>query len=291
MPLDQTFSACADLARSHYENFPVGAPWLRRREREDLAAIYAFCRTTDDLGDEYRGDRLAALNAWEAGLRSALAGEPPPDVPILAAVAQTATRRSIAVEPFLRVIEANRRDQTVLRHPDMESVLEYCSYSATPVGRMVLAVAGANDTDFAHADATCIGLQLANFWQDVARDAKQGRCYLPLDACRRHGVDPDRDLVTAQARPELRELIAEQVEIAREWLITGWPLASTMPIRWRPLVRAFSRGGWAICDAIAQAGFDPLQGRSTISRRRRVALLIHELARAPRKSVRLGTRR
>lgn len=290
MALDQAFSACADLARSHYENFPVGAPWLRRDEREDLAVIYAFCRTTDDLGDEYEGDRSAALNIWEEALRQAFVGQPPSRVPMLGAVARTATRRNIEIETFARIIEANRRDQLVRRYPSEAAILEYCSFSATPVGRMVLAVTGVRDPQVELADATCIGLQLANFWQDIARDASQGRCYLPLDACRRHGVDPDRDLSAASATPELRKLIAEQVEVARHWLRTGWPLASTMETRWRPLIRAFSRGGWAVCDALAEGGFDPLRKRPTITKPRRAALLIHELLRAPRRSVTLGAR-
>ncbi|MFN2421054.1 MAG: squalene synthase HpnC [Gemmatimonadota bacterium] len=283
------FAACDALARTHYENFPVRAPFLPREMRHDLAAIYAFCRTTDDLGDEYTGDRLAALAAWEERVCEALAGEAPSGVPLLSALAVTARRRGIRSELFLRVIEANRRDQTTHPHADEASLLDYCSYSATPVGRMVLRVAGHDDARLdALADATCVGLQLANFWQDLARDWAMGRCYLPLDACARHGVIPEIELAGAVASPALRALVAERVADARLWLLAGWPLAERMSLRWRPVIRAFSRGGWAILNAIEAQGFDTLAARPVVSRSRRRGIVARELLRAPLRGISLA---
>jgi squalene synthase HpnC len=288
-PAEAPIPAASRVARTHYENFPVLAPFLGRRQ-DELALIYAFCRTTDDIGDELADDRLAALDRWEAGVRQALAGDPPADPPILAPLAEVARRRGIPDDLFLRLIEANRRDQRVHRYPDPAALLEYCEQSATPVGRMVLGVIGAGGDHIELADATCIGLQLANFWQDVRRDWAQGRCYLPLDRCRRHGVDPELELGRDSASPALRALLAERVEDARSWLERGWPLGGHLPLRWRPLVRSFSRGGWAVCDALEAGGFDPLRSRPEVSRRARRAILLHELARSPRKGVALGRR-
>lgn len=273
---------------AHYENFPVRTPFLPRRTRDDLAAVYAFCRTTDDLGDAFDGDRLAALDAWEEAALAALAGDPPPTVPVLVALSRTAERRAIEPDQIRRLVEANRRDQTVSDYPDEAALLDYCAHSATPVGRMVLAVLdepGGRLKEY--ADATCVGLQLANFWQDLVRDRELGRCYLPLDACARYGVDPTTDLERARATPALRALLAERVGVARGWLRRGWPLADRLPWRWRPLVRGFSRGGWAILDAIAAAGYDTLAGRPTVSRGTRRAIVLGELARAPWTGVRL----
>jgi phytoene synthase len=284
----------AALARDHYENFPVRAPFLPREPRDDLAAVYAFCRTTDDLGDEHAGDRLAALAAWEIAVLKALARSEPregplePETEFLAVLATTAHRRAIPETLFLRIIEANRRDQTIHRHADDAALLEYCSYSATPVGRVVLRVLGHDDPELdALADATCIGLQLANFWQDLARDWAQGRCYLPLDACRRHGVDPELELGRDRASAALRGLVADRVGDTRRWLLRGWPLADRLELRWRPLVRGFSRGGWAILDAIETQGFDTLASRPVVPRWRRRGIVLHELLRAPRRDVRL----
>ena len=286
---DDGIAAATTLVRTHYENFPVLAPFLGCR-RDELALVYAFCRTTDDLGDEQPGDRLVALDGWESMIRRALAGDPPADPPLLAPLAEVALRRGLSDDLFLRLIEANRRDQRIHRYPDQAALLEYCEHSATPVGRMVLGVIGAGGDLGGLADATCIGLQLANFWQDVRRDWAQGRCYLPLDRCSHHGVDPEVDLNRESASPPLRSLVAERVQDARSWLERGWPLADHLPGRWRPLVRSFSRGGWAVCDALEAGGFDPLRSRPEVSRMTRRAILLHELVRSPRKGVALERR-
>ncbi|HET9334735.1 MAG TPA: squalene synthase HpnC [Gemmatimonadota bacterium] len=274
-------AACARLARSHYENFPVRGPLLRSAERRDLAAVYAFCRTTDDLGDEAEGDRGVLLAQWRLKLEEALVGRPDAGQPVLVALARTARERGLEADLFFRIVEANRRDQEVSWYSDREALLEYCRHSATPVGRMVLGVAGARGADLtAFSDATCIGLQLANFWQDLAGDHRRGRCYLPLEDCDRHGVDPEVELARTSASPALRSLVAEEVSWAREHLARGWPLAERLPVRWRPLVRAFTRGGWAICDAIAALDHDTLTRRPSLSARARRRLLLSEYARA-----------
>jgi len=291
-PRTEALAACRAMARRHYENFPVLAPGLPRGARDDLAAVYAFCRTTDDLGDELDGDRLAALDAWRAATRAVLAGQPADD-PILATVGDVARRRRIEPDLFFRLIEANRRDQIVDRYPDEAALLDYCAHSAVPVGRMVLAVAEARGPETEPlADATCVGLQLANFWQDLARDRAAGRCYLPLDACRRFGVDPEIELDRPAASEPLRRLVADRVDDARRWLERGWPLADRLPARWRALVRSFTRGGWEICDEIERRGHDTLSLRPTLPRSRRLAILARETLRAPRRGVPLpGSRR
>jgi len=279
-------ATCARLARTHYENFPVRGPLLKLAERRDLAAVYAFCRTTDDLGDEADGDRVALLAEWGRQVAAALDDRPPADQPVLIALARTARERALDPELFRRIVEANRRDQRTRAYPDREALLEYCRHSATPVGRMVLGVAGARDAGLVPlSDATCIGLQLVNFWQDLADDRDRGRCYLPLDDCARHGVDPDIELARPTASAALRALVAEEVAWARVHLARGWPLADRLPVRWRPLVRAFTRGGWAICDAIARQDHDTLARRPVLPPRARSRLLLGEYARAWRTGV------
>lgn len=283
---DLAYHVCRSIALHHYENFPVRGPLLKQAERRDLAAVYAFCRTTDDLGDEAEGDRVLLLAEWRRQLEDALAGRPAAGQPVLVALARTARDRGLAPDLFFRIVEANQRDQRVSVYADREALLEYCRHSATPVGGMVLGVAGARGPDLgALADATCIGLQLANFWQDLAGDRERGRCYLPLEDCDRHGVDPEVELARPTASAALRSLVAEEVAWAREHLARGWPLADRLPLRWRPLVRAFTRGGWAICDAIAAQGHDTLSSRPCLSPGGRRRLLLAEYARAWRTGV------
>ena len=194
--LAQAYAHCRRIALGHYENFPV-VSWLLPRElRPHIFALYAYCRGVDDLGDEAEGDRLALLDEWEAELRRCYDGSPS-DVRFVA-LADTIRRFDIPPEPFLRLIEANRRDQRVNRYQTFDELLDYCSYSANPVGRLVLYVFGYRDEERARlADNTCTALQLANFWQDVRRDLKMGRVYIPLEDMARFGYS-EADLV---ARP------------------------------------------------------------------------------------------
>ena len=159
-----------------------------------MRAVYAFCRATDDLGDEAPGDRLTARGSTPGRTTCAgRVGGGAPDDPRLAALADAIARRGLALDPFLRLIEANRMDQRRSRWETHEDLLEYCRHSATPVGEMVLGVLGYRDPwRLGMSDATCIGLQLVNFWQDVARDLRdRDRIYLPREDMDRLGVSED----------------------------------------------------------------------------------------------------
>jgi len=254
-------SAVASAARAHDENFPVAFRLLPRDVRADMHAVYAFCRATDDLGDEgapeTRGERLLA---WRADLERCFGGEPRD--PRLRALAATIVRRDLDADPFLRLVEANLMDQRQDRWATYDDLLGYCEHSATPVGRMVLGVLGYRDPWRAGmSDATCIGLQLANFWQDVRRDLQdRGRIYLPEEDMARFGVSED-DLRGPRATPAVRELIAFEVGRARAWLDRGAPLARVVPWRAGIDIRMFTAGGQAVCDAIARQGHDTLRRR------------------------------
>lgn len=251
------------IARSHDENFPVAFRFVSKDERADLRAIYTFCRITDDLGDEGAADpvaRLAILDAWEGDVREAF-GRSPRD-PRLQALQIAVERRELDIDPFLGLIEANRMDQRRDRWDSFESLRGYCNHSATPVGRMVLQVFGYRDRwRTSMSDATCMGLQLINFWQDIRRDLHdRGRIYLPQEDMEAFGVE-ESDLSAARARPELRQLIAFEVGRARQLLEEGAPLARFVPRRVSLDIRGFTAGGLAMCDAIAAQSYDTLRRR------------------------------
>jgi squalene synthase HpnC len=257
-------AAARAATRAHDENFPVAFLLAPRDVRADMRAVYAFCRETDDLGDEGpggAGDRLRRLDAWEADLRSAVAGAGAAD-PRLEALAGTIARRGMPLDPFLRLIEANRMDQRRSRWESHDDLLEYCRHSATPVGEMVLGVLGYRDRwRLGMSDATCIGLQLVNFWQDIARDLRdRDRIYLPLDDMARFGVG-EEDLRRAPASEPVRRLVELEVERARGYLLEGEPLHRFVPRRVALDLRMFSAGGLALCDAIARQGYDTIARR------------------------------
>ncbi|WP_217915028.1 squalene synthase HpnC [Miltoncostaea marina] len=252
-----------EAVRAHDENFPVAFLLAPRDVRDDMATVYAFCRATDDLGDEGPdgpGERLVALDRWEDELRRAAGGGAAG--PLARAVADVIERRGLALDPFTRLIEANRMDQRRSRWDTHEELLDYCRHSATPVGEMVLGVLGYRDRwRVAMSDHTCVGLQLVNFWQDIARDLRErDRVYLPRAAMAAFGVTED-DLRRAAATPAVRALVASEVERARGHLRAGAGLHRLVPARVSLDIRMFTAGGLALCDAIARQGFDTLRGR------------------------------
>ena len=260
--------ACRRLARDHYENFTVISRLAPRRMRTALAVLYAYCRTVDDIGDEATGDRLSMLDRYETELDAAYRGTARHWV----LVALQALLRDVALprEPFERLIEANRRDQRTARYPSFEDLLEYCTYSADPVGRLVLALYGIRNPDLdALSDATCTALQLANFWQDVKRDRAMGRIYVPQDEMAEYGVT-EVDLDADVATPAFRRLMAFQVDRARTYIADGLPLLDHVGGHLRVDLALFSCGGLAILDRIEAAGFDTLQERPALTGRDKV---------------------
>jgi squalene synthase HpnC len=282
--MDGTASRADQIARAHDENFPVAFMLAPRDLRADVRAIYAYCRVTDDIGDvgeAAAGERLAALDAWEADLVAAVGGQG--DDPVLVAVADVIRRRALPMEHFTRLIEANRMDQRTTRWESHDDLLEYCAHSATPVGRMVLGVLGIDDPSrVALSDATCAGLQLANFWQDIRRDlAERDRVYLPREDMAIFGVSVD-DLRAPSATPALRDLVRMQVGRARALLVEGAPLRGMVPWRVRLDIAMFTAGGTWVCDSIAGQDYDTIAARPAPGARGRAGMAAGVLARLVR---------
>jgi squalene synthase HpnC len=244
------------LAHAGAENFPVAMRWLPRSDRAGLLAIYGFARLTDDLGDEWSGDRLAALDWLESELDAALAGRCAHAA--VTAAAEMVRGLGISDQLLRDLIEANRQDQRVERYGSFDDLEAYCRLSANPVGRLVLAVFKASTPERVEwSDAICTGLQLAEHWQDVAEDAAAGRVYLPSVDLDRFGVDGGQ-LRAATSSPEMRALMAFEVARARVWLDAGAPLVRSLQGRHRLAVAGFVAGGHAALDAIARADFEVL---------------------------------
>ena len=275
--VEESYRRCQALARSHYENFTVASRFLPSELRRHFSAIYAFCRTVDDLGDEYPGDRLHALDLWEHDLRRCFGGTP--HHPYLTALSETIARFEIPEEPFLRLIEANRMDQRQTRYRTYEDLTRYCEHSADPVGRLVLYVCGYRDERRQLlSDATCTALQLANFWQDVARDHAAGRIYIPLEEMERFGYS-EHELGRRVVNDSFRELMAFQVERTRTLFRRGEDLLGALEGRTRLAVALFSAGGLRVLDLIERRGYDVLSDRPVITGRAKFVLAAKTLAR------------
>jgi squalene synthase HpnC len=263
---------CRQLARRHYENFTV-ASWLLPREmRQHSANVYAYCRWADDLADETRDpqESLALLDWWEGELRACYRGETAH--PVFAALRETIDEFEIPPDPFAGLLVAFRQDQRVTRYETFDALLEYCRHSANPVGRLVLHLGRCHDAERARlSDSICTGLQLANFWQDVASDWDRGRIYVPLADCRRFGCD-EAMFARRECNAALRQLLAAEVSEAEAWLRRGLPLAEMVP-RWMRLeVALFIHGGLAILRAIRAQDYDVWSRRPVVSRLRKLRL-------------------
>jgi squalene synthase HpnC len=186
--------------------------------------------------------------------------------PVMIALAETVDRYKIPIDPFDLLISAFEQDQTVTEYLTYAQLLDYCSRSANPVGHLVLHVAGAFEPENARmADATCTALQLANFWQDVARDLAIGRVYVPREDRARFGY-ADSDLRALRFTPAFVRLMEYEVERTRALFREGRPLLWRIPPELALDIDLFSRGGQAILKAIAARGFDVLSARPALSR-------------------------
>jgi squalene synthase HpnC/squalene synthase HpnD len=261
------------LASHHYENFNV-ASWLLPAElHQHFYNVYSYCRWADDLGDEIpeTARALELLNWWERELDACYDAHP--SHPVFIALRETILAKDIPQQPFSDLLKAFRQDQAVKRYPTWESVLDYCVYSANPVGRLVLYVCGYRDEQRQQlSDATCTALQLANFWQDVSRDLEKGRIYIPLDEAAAHNLS-EKDIVERRFDENTATLMKALIAKTRALFAQGAPLAQMVDARLSIDLELFSKGGIAVLDAIENMGYDTLHRRPFIGKAKQVRLL------------------
>lgn len=276
--LAESLQYCRCLATTHYENFSVATWFLPQRLRPHFYSVYAYCRIADDLGDEAasREDALQLLDEWSAELDACYGGHP--RHPAMVALQKTIAECEIPREPFADLLRAFRQDQAETRYPTFEDLLQYCRYSANPVGRIVLYLCGFRDAERQRlSDFTCTALQLANFWQDVVPDYAKGRIYLPLESMQKFGVS-EQDIAARRFTPQFADLMKFEVTRAREWFSCGLPLAGQVDKQLAVDIELFTRGGEEILNAIERQGFDVLRSRPVISKPRKLALVVRALA-------------
>ncbi len=267
---------CKHLAETHYENFHVATLFLPARLRPQFYSVYAFCRTSDDLGDEVGNSQLATelLREWRGMLREFFATPERSRHPVYVALAPTVAMCGLPIEPFENLITAFEQDQVVTHHASLETLEHYSRYSANPVGRLVLLMSGYHDPEWmALSDEVCTGLQLANFYQDVVTDwVDRGRRYLPADAMQRFGVT-DEQIAARRFDGNFREMMEFLVEDARGRLQRGERLVGLVEPDLAATLRLFVHGGYAILDAIAAQGYDTLRQRPVVSKAKKLQLL------------------
>ena len=268
------------LATHHYENFHVVSFLLPKRLHQDFYNVYSYCRWADDLGDEIGDTResLRLLEWWSHELDAMYAGEA--RHPVFVALRRTVKKYDIPKQPFADLIKAFVQDQTVTRYQSWSDVFDYCIWSANPVGRLVLYLCGYQDAERQKlSDATCTGLQLANFWQDVIVDQEKDRVYLPLDLLSRNNYSVE-ELFAHLYDERFRSIMSEAVQVAHGFFVRGLPLARMVNRRLSIDLELFSRGGMKILEKIERRNFDVLSARPRISKLERVSLLLSAVTHA-----------
>lgn len=272
--IDAAYRHCESIARAHYENFPVASLAIPRNIRPLIYSVYAFARTADDFADEGSlgpGERLRKLDEWGARLEECYSGRA--EHPIFVALGETIRRTNIPRELFDHLLTAFRMDVTIVRHPTFEKLLEYCSFSANPVGRIILILFGeGNERNFRNSDKICTALQLTNFWQDIGVDMGKGRIYLPLEDMARFGYTETR-LLVKECDADFKALLKFQVDRTRGLFEEGKRLASDVRGRLGFELNLTVRGGLAVLRAIEQRRYDVFSARPAISAAGKIAIL------------------
>lgn len=308
-PRAEAEAYCRRLARSHYENFTAASWLLPKQQRQHFCNVYAYCRWADDLADE-TGDRAKALELldwWEEQLarlwgpgigdQGPEKGEPgegkrekengntnlkseirnlksaAPRHPVFVALGETVREFELPREPFHDLLTAFRQDQVKSRYESLDELLEYCRYSANPVGRIVLRLSGAYSEENALlSDKICTGLQLANFWQDIGRDWQRGRVYLPQELCR-HFDYHEQSPQWGKTTPPLCRMLSIEVQRAERLIQEGRKLVPRLqpPLRWQ--VEAFAQGGLAVLAAIRRQNYDVWSRRPVVGRLQKIRIL------------------
>lgn len=267
---------CRCIARSHYENFTVVSWFLPRKLRQDFFNFYAYCRWSDDIADEVEEQRrLPLLNWWQQQLALCYSGRPAH--PVMFALQSTIQRHRIPIAPLEDLLSAFRQDQSKHRYTDDTELRDYCKRSANPVGRVILRFADSdNEANVRLSDSICTGLQIANFCQDIARDAAIGRIYAPRSLWDSHDVD-EAMIMTAKCTPQLQSMLTAWVQDARQCFEDGAALVKQVP-RWLAVdLDLFIRGGHAILDEIVAQRFDVWTNRPTVSKATKLKLLARTL--------------
>jgi hydroxysqualene synthase len=279
--LDAAYAYCERLARSHYENFPVGSVLVPSHLRRYFYSIYAFARISDDFADEGYGEgyseqeRLALLDEWQTMLGEAFANRA--RHPVFVALADTRAKFNLPISLFEDLLSAFRQDVIKRRYENFPELLDYCRRSANPIGRLILLLFGYQEPEkLRQSDDICTALQLANHWQDVAIDLQKDRVYIPLEDMAQFGIPPE-SLLEKEFSPQFQSLMQFEIARTRKLFADGKPLCTAVTGRLGIELRLVWLGGSHILDGIEKNGYDVFTKRPQISKKDKLVILLKAL--------------
>ena len=275
MDIESAYIEALEFTKNHYENFPVVSFLIPKMIRKDVAIIYRFARTADDIADEGMQnpeERLSKLNEFENRFTELLSGNFVS--PFEQALYTTIQSKNLTVESFYNLLRAFRQDITKNRFIDYNDLLAYCNNSANPVGRLILELNNIRDKEaFACSDKICTALQLANFWQDAAIDYKKGRIYLPQDEMAEFNV-AETVFELNENNLNLKALLKSNVDRTRALFDEGKQLTKYLSGRLKFEIKWTILGGQEILKKIEKNNYNVFQKRPVLNKMDFINLLL-----------------
>ena len=263
------------LARNHYENFPVGSWLISSKYREVIHLVYAYARVADDIADEGSEssfERIEKLNEWEQFLMESVRGKPADD--FFVRLAAASERFHLPVCHFQDLLVAFRKDAENLNYETFDDLMEYCRYSANPIGRLMLAIFDCSTAQTVQlSDSICTALQLTNFWQDISVDTRRNRFYIPLVELKEHGLRLN-DLSTGEHRPAFQKLMKLQIDRTEKLFEEGKPLIDLVPKDFQRELELIWRGGMRVLKKIKKVNYDTRMVRPTLTFSDKIVTLV-----------------
>ncbi len=273
--ISSTYKSAIEFAKNHYENFPVVSLLIPKALRKHIAIIYWFARTADDFADEgniKNDERLQHLNNFEHSLDDLLTRKY--KTPFEEALNETIKQKNLTSRLFYDLLKAFKQDVVKKRYQNLDEVLDYCKYSANPVGRLILELFNfRNEEAFYYSDKICTALQLTNFLQDIETDYHKGRIYFPQDEMKQFNVS-EKVFAEKENNVNLKQLLKHNIERTQKMFDEGKNLLNYVNGRLKFEIKWTILGGEAILKKIKDNGYKIFDARPKLTKTDFVTLFI-----------------
>lgn len=255
------------LTKNHYENFPVASFLIPKALREEIAIIYWFARTADDLadeGDDNNAERLEKLNLFEKEFQLSL--ENKSNNQLFKQLSKTIKNNNLSSTYFLNLLSAFKQDVIKKRYENFDEILDYCKLSANPVGRILVELFKVNEEEAKIcSDKICTALQLTNFYQDTLIDYNKGRIYYPVDEMKLFNVT-ELMLELKENNPNIKALVKHNIDRTQFLFDEGKNLLQYLSGRFLYEIKWTIAGGEKILSKIRKNNYDVFSKRSKLSK-------------------------
>ena len=253
------------LIKTTYENFPLWSSFYLKNLMPDLSSIYYFCRKVDDISDLNKDSAIKELLNLEKSLLNCFKKKCNENDEFFNLM-QTISKFELTIDDFQSLIQANYQDLQIKRYNSIDDLLEYCKLSANPVGSLVLKIFGDfNESNLKFSNYICTGLQLINFIQDMRRDSKLGRIYIPLDDLKKFQID-ENDILENKSTLAMRQLVKMQCERSYEIINNGKPLVQLLNGAKKIPISLFIQSGNLVLTKIKKINYETVLMRPRVNK-------------------------